>query len=482
MTGPLFGRFADDVDRRFALIVYGFITFLPTFAYWFFRLRCLSGEDTCHVVFANHIASIFAAVGRSSNVAFALSADVTDFEDRTLAAGVFYGMTNCVVLLLSLFPAFFFVFLHPGGLQSWYRNHPRVVLYYQAGLVGAFVVLALSIAKPVKRVAEDDCQDSSDNNNSARGIGLCQGIRARVDVVKLVKTDERLRRLSFAAFFLSLSCAISMGNDGQYFAQVLHLRTEMNGNSYTEMNVLRSLGAHSMVMPGFLLTGYFAMKTGTLKLLRRLVPVTAATVASGALMLTDQVVMHSGFVWLVPVVVAVQTLSGLYQVPLMRLAAGVARPGRIGTWLTVVGMAVECGRMLGNLVIILTNELMIAHTHHVLLWRYYPAAGVVALFALLFLSGKPKLAIGWGAAAGGCKEQLEAVIIAHKVSRHWKRKAFFRRALPLNCGAWLYAIATAKRVGRLWRMRACDTSTATPEDAPGNAGNPDIDNSRVVNP
>jgi len=127
--------------------------------------------------------------------------------------------------------------------------------------------------------------------------------------------------------------------------------------------------------------------------------------------------------WVVPFIVAVQNMGDLYQVPLMRMAAGVARPGRVGTWLTMVGMAVEAGNIVGYLAIIVINSLLSRSKNHFPLWIYYPAAGALGMLALVSIWGKPKTDMGWGAAAGNCRDQFKAMMLARKLAKRWEERA-----------------------------------------------------------
>mmetsp|Transcript_1418 Transcript_1418/g.4154 ORF Transcript_1418/g.4154 Transcript_1418/m.4154 type:complete len:552 (-) Transcript_1418:91-1746(-) len=424
-TGPIFGRFNDSVDRRIAIVVYGFISFVPTFVYWFY-LPLNDGS----VVWASHYATIFAAIGRSANVDFALCTDVTAFEDRALASGLFYGLTNLLLLLLSVLPAFLVLMCNFLGSNTFLGNHPYVVLMYQGGLVVLFVVCASFVAKPEKKGAEDAACNNNAAGDEVKESKSCSCICVWVDDLRLVWRHERLLRLMLAAFFLSVCGTISTGNDGQFFSESLHLYEQTDSLPFDQMNILRSVGSSLIFTPAYILAGYISMSRGTLKVLRWLVPVTAIVMSVGGFTVLIPKM------WIVPVIVAVQNTGELYQVPLMRMAAGVARPGRVGTWLTLVGMAFEAGNILGGFAIILFNSIFCKSNNEdsFPLWIYYPVAGAVAMLALLSVCGVPKGQIGWGSAAGTCKEQFAVMMLARRAGLKLRARARARHEAARELG------------------------------------------------
>lgn len=402
LSGPLFGRFSDKVDRRIAFLVYSFITFIPTFVYWPF----LENE---HMLLINKIATVVAALGRASAVPFVLSTDFTRFEDRALAAGLFYGLTGLMTVLLSSLPAFIIVILNPFNVREFVGSHQRSILVYQSGLIAGFLLCTWMIAKPEPLEGEDgELNDNEASTSKKRFLGWNE-------TIKLLRRDERLRRLSVTALLLSLASALAIDSDGQFFCQSLGLFEDAENKSwdFISLNVLTALATHLMVLPVFLLAGYFAMLAGPLKQLRRSIPFTALILVAAFSL------RYISRMWLVPAVVAVQAFYDLYDVPLMRMAAGIARPMRVGEWVAIVGLAKELGEMIGNLLVFILNDTL-RNINSDLIWLYYPTAAILALMAIIPLLGKPAGTVGWGAAAGCPLGQFTSMIHARTAGTRWR--------------------------------------------------------------
>eukprot|EP00415_Alexandrium_ostenfeldii_P005143 UN5143 len=178
--------------------------------------------------------------------------------------------------------------------------------------------------------------------------------------------------------------------------------------------MLRTVGGQLVVIPGFVLTGYLAMQNGTMKVLRCLIPVTALMLSMGALIKAVR------FMWFVAVLEFFLSLTDLYEVPLSRLVTGVARPGKVGEWLSTLGLAMEVAKLLGNAFTVGINTVFMINLHGLRLWWYYPSCGLLILLAALPILGTPKVPTGWGAAAGSRMEQLHMHLAVARAANKWK--------------------------------------------------------------
>lgn len=393
--GP-FGRFTDRVDRRVAFMVFGLLSFLPSWAF-----LIVGGERG---LWAATAMKIVAAVGGSCNVAFALATDVTDFSDRELGAGLFFAGTNFLAIVLNGVPAILIL-----GVQI-VSAAPGWIYALQGLLSLLFFVCLASMREPPRLDAEDeDTISEGGRDSTAQSMRRRRGFRAQLrEPLRLMLMHRRIRRLCLTGFLLAFSSGLVLVIASQFVNQALGLIPNGTDHDFAVVSMLNWLPGQVMILPAQLLTGYVAKQRGTLRLLRRLIPLTAACTLFGlGLAICKEI-------WLLPIIASVQAFSGLAMLPLMRLAAGAAPPGRLGEVLAAVGMAMQLSGLLSNLLVAVMNPVL-----NTRLWVYYVVAALIALLALLPVLGRPRG--GWGAAAGQLQDELAAEILAKIMATRWLR-------------------------------------------------------------
>uniref|UniRef100_A0A7S1WIU5 Major facilitator superfamily (MFS) profile domain-containing protein n=1 Tax=Alexandrium catenella TaxID=2925 RepID=A0A7S1WIU5_ALECA len=353
------------------------------------------------------LSKVVGVLGCASNVTFALANDVTVFQDRELAAGVFFAGTNLLVVILNAIPILF-------------SRHTRAVMCYQMALnVAYFVCLAWVKVQPGKVRAEATDRGNDDyatpvHRRKRDSVKGCVE-KTVLDPVRLMFCHRRLRRLCLVAFLLAVTNTLPMVIKTQYFNQALDLYPYGTDEQFARVALMSTLPGQLMVLPGYVLTGFLAKQNGTLKLLQRLVPLTAILTAIGGLMAVVRAM------WFVPVVVIAGSYAGLPNVPLMRMVSGAAPPGRVGEALSVAGVSMEIGGLLSNAMIVVVNPWLLKTPIPDVLGVYYPFGAAVALLAIIPLSSMPKG--GWGAAAGGTRDAFYAATNAKMAAAHWRRRA-----------------------------------------------------------
>lgn len=373
----------------------------------------------------------------TSNVMYAMLNDVTDFEDRDLASGIYFAGTNLVVVVLNGLPALLILTL---GLVKG-ENLDLVYLFYQLGLSILFFVLLFFVQIPSKlnptSPRSSECATPADAAPSKPNA-----FSVLVEPVRLMMRHAKLRRLCCTAFLFSLAGGLVMNIGMQYFTTSLNLRPYGTKQELRTVSVLSTLPGQLLVLPGFLVTGYLSQIGGSLKLLRRLVPLSALLIASGA------VLSLLPALWCVPLVVVAQNYAGLPNVPLFRLISGVAPPGRTGEAMSAAGMAQQAGGLLVSVIILCVNPMLLTAAEETgkRLWLYYPVGGLLALLALLPLWGTPRG--GWGAAAGRVDDEAFAVAMAHVSQSRWRQLVRRRKEERARAQAELEAAGVVDLEGR----------------------------------
>lgn len=422
LCGGLFGRFSDAVDRRLAASLFAVGTFLPGWS------LLLCGQNRIGLLAAT-LATIIGAFGLTSNVMLALVNDVTPFEDREVACGTYFACMNLMSLLLNAVPVLLILVL------KVVPNSPNIILSAQLVLSLLFFVCVWSV-KPTKQPVESeeksnhwDCsclkETSSPEVGGNEKSWLCRSVGVVCEPMKLAFGNGRLRRLCLAAFCLKFGSDLVMDIGLQFFNDCLGLLDEADEankarrDSVITVAVLTMLPGQFMAIPGNLITGYLAKKVGTLKLLRILVPISSVLVAVGALMaLVRQM-------WFIAVVVICLTYASMTAVPLLRMVAGVAPPGRMGEALAAVGVFAQSAGLIGNFLVAVMNPLLLRTSLTNPLWVYYPTCACIVLMAIIPLSGTPRG--GWGPASGKPKELLISFVSSVVGWNRWKRFVCRRR-------------------------------------------------------
>ncbi|CAE7940958.1 unnamed protein product, partial [Symbiodinium sp. KB8] len=269
----------------------------------------------------------------------------------------------------------------------------------------------------------DSCCAQSCSSPSSQGCQACCSrtwatvrvpLRQFVLPVRLAFGNRRLRRLWFAGFLLMFAGQLVMDIGGQYFNQSMGLIPYGTTQEIITVAVLTMIPGQLLAIPGNLITGYLSKRGGPLFLLRRMIPLSSFLVTVGALMAEVRQM------WFIAVVVICLNYAGLPNVPLMRLASGVAPPGRVGEALSSIGIAAQLASLIGNIAVAILNRWLMSTDLYDPLWIYYPVCGTLSLCAIIPLIGTPRG--GWGSASGDLQEQFMAVVYAHKSMQRWKKE------------------------------------------------------------
>jgi len=202
---------------------------------------------------------------------------------------------------------------------------------------------------------------------------------------------------------------------GQYFNQSLNLIPYGTATQVQTVSVLTMIPGQLLAIPGNLIAGYLAKRSGPLLLLRRMIPVSACLVCIGAFMAEVRQF------WFIAVVVVCLNYASLPNVPVNALVSGSAPPNRVGEALSIPGIAGQLASLIGNAFVAFFNQSLMSSSLFDPLWIYYPICGLISLCALIPVSGSPKG--GWGAAAGLPEDQIQAIISARFVASKWRAKA-----------------------------------------------------------
>lgn len=274
----------------------------------------------------------------------------------------------------------------------------------------------------------DACCAQSCSSPSSQGCQTCCSrtwatvrvpLRQFVLPVRLAFGNRRLRRLWFAGFLLMFAGQLVMDIGGQYFNQSMGLIPYGTTQEIITVAVLTMIPGQLLAIPGNLITGYLSKRGGPLFLLRRMIPLSSFLVTVGALMAEVRQM------WFIAVVVICLNYAGLPNVPLMRLASGVAPPGRVGEALSSIGIAAQLASLIGNIAVAILNRWLMSTDLYDPLWIYYPVCGTLSLCAIIPLIGTPRG--GWGSASGDLQEQFMAVVYAHKSMQRWRKEVARRR-------------------------------------------------------
>ncbi|CAE8668686.1 unnamed protein product, partial [Polarella glacialis] len=130
--GGAFGKFSDNVDRRFAACLFAAGTFLPAWT------LIVVGQNASGL-FWSSVAKVVGSYGLTSNVMFSLLNDVTPAQDREIAAGVFFAMMCFLGVLMTAVPVLFILVL------EWIPNNPVTILWGQVGMSALFFFITSQV-------------------------------------------------------------------------------------------------------------------------------------------------------------------------------------------------------------------------------------------------------------------------------------------------------------------------------------------------
>mmetsp|Transcript_57372 Transcript_57372/g.147527 ORF Transcript_57372/g.147527 Transcript_57372/m.147527 type:complete len:546 (-) Transcript_57372:920-2557(-) len=419
VSGP-FGRFSDQIDRRVACAIHGCLSFLPTWImipFLIFGMRDVA-------LWASIVAKVLGAFTVSTNVLLALVHDVTDADDRDQAVGIYFAVSNLMMLVLNGVPVLLIIVLgiFPSNeLTSFVIQIVLSVLYFVCIFAVRTTVpeASPSTAPSGALTAPPSVAPSAETTSSSAASVDRTSIRALlVQPIRLAFSHRRLRRVCLASFLLSFSGDLIMDIGGQFFNTALNLLPYGSRVEFQEVAVLTMIPGALLVIPGYMITGYLAKMGGTLKLLRKLIPFTAVMTCTGAIL---AIVPVAARWYIVPLVVVAQNYASLVNVPLLRLAGGVAPPGRVGEALAAVGVAGQTANLVGNAAVVVINPLLFGTLMTNPFWVYYPACALLSLSALIPVLRSPKG--GWGAASGQVSDIVYATTLAHVAAQRWRQKA-----------------------------------------------------------
>eukprot|EP00913_Durusdinium_trenchii_P025669 g24092.t1 len=431
--GP-FGRFSDIVDRRLAAAVFAIGTFAPTWSLLIFGhttskalwiSTIVKVGDSARNLFQRTCATaqVLGSYGLTSNVMLALINDVTHPKDREEAVGLYFAANNLMSLTMTGIPVLLVLILRV------IPNNPIIFLVVQVVLSTLCLLLLCSVRWKRKEPNEEVDVDDSDSEDvpSSTSARLCaivepaykrQAAAGAEEVqfilpIRLAFGNRRLRRLWCAGFMLMFSGQLVMDIGGQYFNQSMDLIPYGTKNELTTVAVLTMIPGQLLAIPGNLVTGYLSKRGGPLYLLRRLVPIASMLVTLGAFMAEVKQF------WFIALTVIFLNYASLPNVPLMRLVAGLAPPGRVGESLTAIGIAAQLASLIGNAAVVFINHKLMQTDMANPLWIYYPMCGTLTLMAILPIQGTPYG--GWGAASGLREDQMVAIVYAHVAQQRWRK-------------------------------------------------------------
>lgn len=398
ITGGPFGRMSDLIDRRIAFALSGLLTLLPTLAVLIFGLDAQG-------LLISTIVRVLCSVGYTCNMGFALANDLTPFEDRELMSGVLIAVTNFMQVVLNGVPAVLIVWL------KVVPENPKALLYCSLSLSALFFITVFTVRLDQNPMCpEEEEQVSPTRRFAYTAKGRCPTM---TEPFRLMFRHRRLRRLNLSLFLMSTADTLTMAVGGQFYLMSLGLIPNGTDSEIAMVNVASSLPGQILVLPGLILTGFLAKQRGSLRLTRQLIPFAATCILFTAGLAFVKTL------WFLPLVVVLQNYASLPRVPMMRIVAGVAPPGRMGEAISAVGISSQFSGLLGNGIVALLNPILLKCGMQNPLWIYFIAAGGMTLAGILPLVGTPKN--GWGVAAGRLEDFTVAVVWARVAKSRWKK-------------------------------------------------------------
>eukprot|EP00440_Ansanella_granifera_P040166 gb/GFBE01043565.1/.p1 GENE.gb/GFBE01043565.1/~~gb/GFBE01043565.1/.p1 ORF type:complete len:516 (+),score=107.69 gb/GFBE01043565.1/:1-1548(+) len=394
LSSYYFGTFSDQVDRRVAVMLFGFFSFLPAWS-----LLVFGFGSTGLWVFMS--LQVLAGLGASSNVMLVLATDVTEDYDRELAFGSFFAVSTLVSLLGQGIPEMLIM-----NLQV-VPNNPAVVLWTHVGMSTAFFAIVATIRPGVQNTVEPEpCLPISQSPTMAStGVGVSATVSEAVADVERKDAQEdaaeqshRCCASSAAACawllpfnillenrMLGIVCLITVVLEfaqdltfdigGQFFMSSLDLIEHGTLREQQMVTVLSSVPTQLVAIPAFALVGWLAKRYSPLELLRFMIPFAAVMIMAGAVM------KWYPQMWCIPVVCITENLAGLTSVPLQLLIAELAPKGRLGEAMGVIGMTKQIVAFSGNAVVALVNPVLMQSGLENPLWIYYPVCACLKVLA-----------------------------------------------------------------------------------------------------
>lgn len=413
LLGGPFGKISDRLDRRLAAGVVAVASFAPGWVLLVFGF-------TARGLWISTGVKVISAFGNTSNVMFALVGDATAVEDQDEAFGLAYASAHLIGLLLNGLPVL---------LVFTLKALPSSPVFFLA-LQWLMSILCLSVLSSVRlghkgqekeMIQEADSQIlttgeavnrgqevefDAGQSNSRSCNPLCMLMQQLLSPILLAARNPRLRRIIIATFLVGLSGSMTFDIGGQFFNQSLDLIQHGTDLDIGMVSVLEQIPGQLLSIPLSVITGHLAKSCGPLSLIRWMIPMCCMLMSVGALM---ALVRH---MWFIAVVTLCLNCAGMIHVPLMRLASGLAPPGRVGESLSAVGVATEVASLLANGLVVSCNSVLINAGLFDPLWIYYPIGGLISLCALAPLSGTPPG--GWGTGS--------AIVYAHRAQAKWRRR------------------------------------------------------------
>mmetsp|Transcript_57916 Transcript_57916/g.188317 ORF Transcript_57916/g.188317 Transcript_57916/m.188317 type:complete len:188 (-) Transcript_57916:66-629(-) len=149
--------------------------------------------------------------------------------------------------------------------------------------------------------------------------------------------------------------------------------------------------------------------------MRLLIPATAVLILPGVILdVFPQM-------WVLPIAVITLNYTGLTQVPLNRMVAGVAPPGRVGEALSAAGVSMQVAGFVANLFVVTVTPWVMQLPMKNPLFIFFPIAALLHLSSLYPVWGNPRRG-RWGAASGLVEEQASADIYTAMAAVRWRNK------------------------------------------------------------
>jgi len=377
LSSPLFGRFGDRCGRRVAAVFYGVATFLPAWALVVFGFNATG-------LLATSAASLLSSVACSSDAVLVLTNDVTLEEDRAMAFGLFQGSTCLIAFLLCGLPVLLATMVEAipnPSVTAW--------LWYQVMLSALYFLVVMTVRLPEGSVegaierqsVDEESQVPEKAEEEVLKVTLAgriaQAARSSMDLAFQSKSLRMLCLTSICMFF-SGDVVFDLGS--QYFRDELDLTETGTLQEQELVSVLSSLTPLVFVVPATAFIGFLAQRIGSLRLLKVMIPFSAAMTAFGASL---ALMPHY---WMIPVVCVAQNFAALAgNVPLKHLVAESAPEGRVGEALGTLGMVGMAVSFLANGVVAASTPVMYKFMTKPL-WIFYLVAGALTLLGGLPIS------------------------------------------------------------------------------------------------
>lgn len=415
LFGGAFGRLTDRMERRMGFAIVGLLNFMP----WYCILILGANE---HGLYGYCVSLLFSGITcmtpTGCPMIFAFANDVIPAADREVAFGIAYTGAMIIALICSLIGV---------AVARMFPGEAVPVLAYIVFLSISFFITLTTIKLRVKEpeipdldlvfCGAGDFSDLEDSDNSdldgnvPRIVGSTDPKLAaygksidleedndggastdsefghkRAPILSLIaplRFAVEYAPLRYLCLTTALLCLpeVALGDVTNQFIYaelgILEGGKEQNGRKQLA-SMLNTYPGLLGALPAYFILGHLSKSVGALRLLKWLIPVAAL------LQVVPMAMVVCDYMWFVPVMGIALSLSGVIFTPLQIVNAQIAPEGRVGEAMAGTGVAKQCASVAANLVVTsVTPALRDANIDRPLRY-YFPAAGVICLFAYIF--------------------------------------------------------------------------------------------------